>query len=56
MIIIKQTSEVNNAYFSQDWYSENIPIGFIMIPEEFISIWEQYKPFVNFTIDRKSVV
>jgi len=47
MNIINLTPESNGAYANQNWAGEAPPDGYVAIPEEFSSVWEQYKPFVT---------
>lgn len=57
MIIIKTTPESNGAYANQRW-PDNLPVpeGYIAVPSEFESVWEQYKPFVSITAEGGVIV
>ncbi len=41
----------NGAYQNQNGNVPAIPDGWIVIPNEFLAIWEQYKPFVTITVE-----
>jgi hypothetical protein len=51
MIIISKTPESNGGYKNQTWESINIPENYIAIPDSFLPTWEQFKPFINVTIE-----
>ena len=48
--IIKTTAEANGAHDNHCGEFEIVPVGYVEIPEEFMSTWGQYKPFVIPTI------
>ena len=50
MIIVKLTAESNGAYFGQTWDGDTAPDGFVAIPDEFVSLWERYRPFATITV------
>ena len=50
MLIIKLTAESNGAHANQTGMFETIPDGYADVPENLISVWEQYKPFVTLTV------
>lgn len=51
MIVLKITPTGSGAYKSQTWNSKVVPEGYSAIPDGFIGIWEQYKPFVTITAE-----
>lgn len=51
MIILKSEPCSNGAYANQIYDGDTIPNGYISIPEQFVSEWEQYKPFVTITVE-----
>lgn len=50
MIILKLPIQSNGTYVNQSCDGETVPDGYVAIPNELLSAWEQYKPFVTLTI------
>jgi hypothetical protein len=51
MEILKITPDSNGAHRNQTWGAAPVPDGYIAVPEQFESTWEQYKPFVTITVE-----
>ena len=51
MHIIKLCPESNGAHGNQTWHKNDVPDGYAEISEQFLSTWEQYKPFVTITVE-----
>ena len=56
--ILKNSPCENGAYQNQTFCTDNVEIPFdcVVIPDEFLPIWEQYKPFVTISIENGIIV
>ena len=50
MTIIKKDPENNGAHANQTWGGDAAPEGYATIPENLMSAWDAYKPFVTLEI------
>lgn len=56
MTIIKTAPQDNGAYQNQTGDFKAVPEGYIAIPDEFMNVWEEYKPFVVIEIENGEIV
>jgi hypothetical protein len=56
MTIIKIKPQDNGAHQNQSGDFFEIPEGYAAIPDELISVWEDYKPFVIVEIEDGKIV
>lgn len=51
MVILKLIPEVNGTHDNQSGADLPVPEGWAQIPDIFMPVWEQYKPFVILTVE-----
>ncbi len=54
--IIKNKPDINGAYKNQSGDFKDIPDGFLVVPNVLLPIWEEFKPFVEITIENDIIV
>jgi len=56
MTIIKNTVGSNEAYTNQSWSGNTVPEGYVQLPDELVSLAEQYKYFFTPTFGENGVI